>query len=183
MKTFIRGGRRGDSITQAIQTTVTGLVLSLQIPECEEKPKVALSTLINHFILIDCSIYASPIGQQLSTDGATEQNVHLVRIVDSIIAVFSLQECDIEKVSNGVFDLVCIAFETAKTLLDDPAKTAKLPFFVIFAKKICESCFQRAWYAKSCARHVINMLIDYMPNVWLCEHGFNIFGALGKILK
>jgi len=205
---ILRGGRRVDSVTETIQNTISGLVLSsefkivcvfdyilikislffnlcisLQIPYSEEKTKSTLSVLINHFILIDCSIYASPIGQPLATDGATDQNVQLVRIVDAILTVFTLQESNIEKISTGVFDLISVAFETAKGLLNDANKAAKLPFFVIFAKKICEGCFQRAWFAKSSARHVITKLIDYMPSVWICEHGYDFFHALIFIIR
>ena len=82
-----------------------------------------------------------------------------------------------------MFALISVAFETAKGLLDDPTKAAKLPFFVIFAKKICEGCFQRAWFSKSSARHVISRLIDYMPSVWICEHGSDFFHALLFIIR
>ena len=122
---ILRGGRRPDATCEAIQTTVKGLVLSLQFDECTEQSKSALSILMNHFILIDCAIYASPVGQQLSTESAADQNIQLVRIVDAMLSVFVLQEAHIDKISEGIFSLIMVAFDTAKALLEDPAKSCK----------------------------------------------------------
>ena len=142
-----------------------------------------LNAVVSHFILIDCAIYASPIGQQLSTESAAEQNVQLVRVVDAIFSVILHQENHIEKTAEGIFELIDSALKTANALLEDPNKAVKLPFFVIFAKKLYEACFERAWFSKSCARGVIDRLLKIMPAGWIIDHGCALYSALLFIIR
>ena len=58
----------------------------------------------------------------MSTESAAEQNVQLVRVVDAILSVFLYQETDIEKTTEGVFELINSALQTANALVEDPNK-------------------------------------------------------------
>ena len=62
-------------------------------------------------------------------------------------------------------------------------KAVKLPFFVIFAKKLYEACFERAWFSKSCARGVIDKLLKIMPAGWIIDHGCAFYSALLFIIR
>jgi len=175
-------GKNADIPEKLMRTTIQGLIYSMQFEDSSISNDASfhIEALIRHFVIVDCGFYVSPMSELPLVN---DHNSKMVYVVEAMISTFGLQECNIDKISAAVFNLVKIGYETATLLLENGVKVTKLPFFVLVARELQQACYERSWYVKSAARNVMKKLLDYFPLTWIYEHSLSFYKSLLYILR
>ena len=67
-------------------------------------------------------------------------------LLDAIVKCISSEERELFKMGELALNMM---IETSVTIVDNRGKAADLPLFEVMADKLCGSCYERAWFAKS----------------------------------
>ena len=67
-------------------------------------------------------------------------------LLDAISKCMSSEEKELSKIGELALNMM---IETTTTIVGDWDKATDLPIFEVVADKLCSSCYERVWFAKS----------------------------------
>ena len=71
-----------------------------------------------------------------------------------------------------------LILDTATNILGSKERACKLPIMETLAEKMCNLCYERAWYAKLGGCIAIKFLFERMDLRWVFQHQFSFLKAL-----
>ena len=161
----------GDTQSRSVhQMAVTGMFVTAAIT-------AVLSTmvhLVRHYTMLAIAQQAGPfpaVGQRITRLKGMDGLV----LVDALASIMGHEEKELCKPGHLAMVLV---LDTATIIMGSKDRACRLPLMDYLSEKMCQLCYERAWYAKLGGCIAIKFLFERMDLRWVLERQFNFLKAL-----
>lgn len=96
-------------------------------------------------------------------------------LVDALAVIMGHEEKELVKPGNLALVLI---IETSSNVLGGKERACRLPLMQYLAEKMCNLCYERAWFAKVGGCIAIKAMVHRMALKWVYEHLFMFLRAL-----
>ncbi|XP_055874365.1 transformation/transcription domain-associated protein-like isoform X5 [Biomphalaria glabrata] len=163
-----------DSYSRKVhEQALTGMFVAAAIKDLRSTALQFMASMVRHCTLITISQQCGPFpvgDKQTKLQGMDTQI-----LVDALATIMGHEEKELCKPGN--ISLVII-IETATIILGSKERACQLPLFEYVAEKMCDLCYNRAWYSKYGGCLAIKSLYDRMSFKWVLEHQYTFLKAL-----
>ncbi|XP_028408078.1 transformation/transcription domain-associated protein-like isoform X2 [Dendronephthya gigantea] len=149
---------------QTLTNALLGMLVASSVTDIKSDVIPFLCHIVRHYTILGVVQQSGPCGSKPSTNpqGA---DVHV--LIDAIASVMMLEEKELCKTGELA---ISVMHETASLIMGDLYKALQLPLFEYLVEKLCECCYERAWFAKAGGCSSIAFLMKTMPLKWVIEH-------------
>ena len=156
------------------QMAVTGMFVAAAIKELRTAVLSTMVHLVRHYTML-------AIAQQAGPFPALGQRVHRLSgmdglvLVDALASIMGHEEKELCKPGHLAMVLV---LDTATMIMGTKERACRLPLMDYLSEKMCQLCYERAWYSKLGGCIAIKFLFERMDLRWVLERQFNFLKAL-----
>uniref|UniRef100_A0A8D8TZY5 Transformation/transcription domain-associated protein n=1 Tax=Cacopsylla melanoneura TaxID=428564 RepID=A0A8D8TZY5_9HEMI len=162
------------TIRNTHQTALTGIFIVYLIKELRKDSLLYTVLVVRHYTLVAITQQAGPFplyGKSALLEGTMDPLV----LIDAIAVILGHEDKELCK--PGHIALKCIV-ETATCITGSIEKACNLPLMEYLAERMCNLCYERAWYAKLGGCYAIKFFYNTMAIKWVYSHMFVFVKAL-----
>ncbi|KAH9524764.1 hypothetical protein Btru_027783 [Bulinus truncatus] len=163
-----------DSYSRKVhEQALTGMFVAAAIKDLRPTALPFMACMVRHYTLITISQQCGPfpVGEKQTKLQGMDTQI----LVDALSTIMGHEEKELCKPGN--FSLAVI-IDTATTILGTKERACQLPLFEYVAEKMCDLCYNRAWYSKYGGCLAIKSLYERMNFKWVLEHQYTFLKAL-----
>ena len=165
---------RDESARRVHQTALTAMLVAAAIKELSKGVLPSLITIVRHYTLVAVAQQAGPFNVRNKIQGMDP-----LVLVDALAAVMGHEEKELCKPGHVALVLI---MSGAADILGSKERASRLPLMEYIVVKMCQLCYQRAWYAKLGGCLAIKVLFEHMTLKWVLEHQFSFLRALMYVM-
>lgn len=159
-----------------LQTALTGMFVAAAIKDLRAMVLPNLVAVVRHFTLVAVAQQSGPFPTGSTRPGKQQpQGMDPLVLIDALAVIMGHEEKELVK--PGTLALVLI-IETATNVLGSKERACRLPLMQYLADRMCNLCYDRAWFAKVGGCIAIKSLVERMSIKWVYEHLFLFLRAL-----
>lgn len=155
------------------QMAVTGMFVAAAIKELRQSVLPTMVALVRHYTMVAIAQQAGPfpmINKQSKLSGMDP-----LVLIDAMAVIMGHEEKELCKPGHLAMVLI---LDTATNILGSKERACRLPIMETLAEKMCNLCYERAWYAKLGGCIAIKFLFERMDLRWVFQHQFSFLKAL-----
>lgn len=162
------------TIRNTHQTALTGIFIVYLIKELRKDSLLYTVLVVRHYTLVAITQQAGPF-PLYGKSGLLEGTMDPLVLIDAIAVILGHEDKELCK--PGHIALKCIV-ETATCITGSIEKACNLPLMEYLAERMCNLCYERAWYAKLGGCYAIKFFYNTMAIKWVYSHMFVFVKAL-----
>lgn len=155
------------------QMAVTGMFVAAAIKELRQSVLPTMVALVRHYTMVAIAQQAGPFPMISKQNKLTGMDPLV--LIDAMAVIMGHEEKELCK--PGHLAMVFI-LDTASRILGSKERACRLPIMETLAEKMCNLCYERAWYAKLGGCIAIKFLFEKMDLRWVFQHQFSFLKAL-----
>lgn len=162
------------TIRNTHQTALTGMFIVYLIKDLRQDSLLHTILVVRHYTLVAITQQTGPFplyGKSALLEGTMDPLV----LIDAIAVILGHEDKELCK--PGYIALKCIV-ETATCITGSIEKACNLPLMEYLAERMCNLCYERAWYAKLGGCYAIKFFYSTMAIKWVYSHMFVFVKAL-----
>ncbi|XP_072179557.1 transformation/transcription domain-associated protein-like [Diadema setosum] len=157
------------------QNALTSMIVSATIKDLRPSSLPFMMNVVRHITLVAVAQQAGPLPTAHSRQKSLNDNMDPHVLVDAISACMAHEEKELCK--TGQLALTVIV-ETAAAVMGSKARACQLSIFEYVADRMCNCCYERAWYAKLGGCIAIKFMMENMDICWVQSHLYIFLKAL-----
>uniref|UniRef100_A0A6A7FXF6 Transformation/transcription domain-associated protein-like n=6 Tax=Hirondellea gigas TaxID=1518452 RepID=A0A6A7FXF6_9CRUS len=165
---------RDDAARRVHQTALTAMLVAAAIKELSKTVLPSMVAIVRHYTMVAVVQQAGPFNVKNKIKGMDP-----MVLVDALAVVMGHEEKELCK--PGHFTLVLI-ISSAADILGSRERASQLPLMEYISVKMCQLCYQRAWYAKLGGCLSIKVLFENMTLKWVLQHQFAFLRAFMYVM-
>ncbi|CAB4061236.1 TRRAP [Lepeophtheirus salmonis] len=155
------------------QMAVTGMFVAAAIKELRQSVLPTMVALVRHYTIVAIAQQAGPF--PMSTKQNKLQGMDPLVLIDALAVIMGHEEKELCKPGHLAMVLI---LDTAVNILGGKERACRLPLMEYLADRMCNLCYERAWYAKLGGCIAIKFLFERMDLLWVFQHQFSFLKAL-----
>jgi transformation/transcription domain-associated protein len=155
------------------QMAVTGMFVAAAIKELRQAVLPTMVALVRHYTMVAIAQQAGPFPMTSKQNKLTGMDPLV--LIDAMAVIMGHEEKELCKPGHLAMVLI---LDTATNILGSKERACRLPIMEILAEKMCNLCYERAWYAKLGGCIAIKFLFERMDLRWVFQHQFSFLKAL-----
>ncbi|KAI5754015.1 hypothetical protein M8J77_005069 [Diaphorina citri] len=162
------------TIRNTHQNALTGIFMVYLIKELRKDSLLYTVLVVRHYTLVAITQQTGPFplyGKSALLEGTMDPLV----LIDAIAVILGHEDKELCK--PGYIALKCI-METATCITGSIENACNLPLMEYLAERMCNLCYERAWYAKLGGCYAIKFFYNTMAIKWVYSHMFVFVKAL-----
>lgn len=165
---------RDEAARRVHQTALTAMLVAAAIKELSKSVLPSLVTIVRHYTLVAVVQQSGPFNIRNKIKGMDP-----LVLVDALAAVMGHEEKELCKPGHVALVLITSG---AADILGSKERASRLPLMEYIVVKMCQLCYQRAWYAKLGGCLAIKVLFEHMTLKWVLQHQFSFLRALMYVM-
>lgn len=158
---------------QVHQMALTGMFVAAAIKELRQSVLPTMVNLVRHYTTVAIAQQAGPF--PMSTKQSKLTGMDPLVLIDSLAVIMGHEEKELCKPGHLAMVLI---LDTATNILGSKERACRLPLMEYLADKMCNLCYERAWYAKLGGCIAIKFLFERMDLRWVFLLQFHFLKAL-----
>ncbi|XP_076255473.1 transcription-associated protein 1-like [Rhynchophorus ferrugineus] len=150
---------------QSHQIALQGIIIATAIKEINQPALDNFISLVRHYTILAVAQQCGAF--QYVSKHNNESELDPLVLVDALASIMGHEEKELCK--PGKYGLM-VMVDTATTLLGCKEKACRLPLIEYLSEKMCELCYERAWYAKLGGCMAIRFLFEKCSLRWVYDH-------------
>jgi transformation/transcription domain-associated protein len=155
------------------QMAVTGMFVAAAIKELRQAVLPTMVALVRHYTMVAIAQQAGPFPMNAKQSKLTGMDPLV--LIDAMAVIMGHEEKELCKPGHLAMVLI---LDTATNILGTKDRACRLPIMETLADKMCNLCYERAWYAKLGGCIAIKFLFERMDLRWVFQHQFAFLKAL-----
>lgn len=155
------------------QMAVTGMFVAAAIKELRQAVLPTMVALVRHYTMVAIAQQAGPFPMNNKQSKLTGMDPLV--LIDAMAVIMGHEEKELCKPGHVAMVLI---LDTATNILGTKERACRLPIMEMLAEKMCNLCYERAWYAKLGGCIAIKFLFERMDVRWVFQHQFSFLKAL-----
>ncbi|KAA0197800.1 hypothetical protein HAZT_HAZT001767 [Hyalella azteca] len=165
---------RDEAARRVHQMALTAMLVTAAIKELSKQVLRTVVSVVRHYTMVAVVQQAAPFNVQNKIQGMDPYV-----LIDALAVVMGHEEKELCKPGHVTLMLIISA---ASDILGSKERASRLPLMEYLAVKMCQLCYERAWYAKHGGCLAIKILCENMPLKWVLQHQFAFLRALMYVM-
>nr|XP_054766791.1 transformation/transcription domain-associated protein-like [Lytechinus pictus] len=157
------------------QNALTSMIVSATIKDLRPSSLPFMMNVVRHITLVAVAQQAGPLPTAHSRQKSLNDNMDPHVLVDAISACMAHEEKELCKTGQLAMTVIV---ETAAAVMGSKARACQLSIFEYVADRMCNCCYERAWYAKLGGCIAIKFMMENMDMCWVQSHLYLFLKAL-----
>ncbi|XP_065334181.1 transformation/transcription domain-associated protein isoform X2 [Cloeon dipterum] len=153
---------------KTLQNALTAMFVAAAIKDLRPQVLPFMVAIVRHLTLVAVAQEVGP--QRRQTTGMDP-----LVLIDALAVIMGHEEKELVKPGNLALILI---IESSATVLGGKERASQLSFMQYLADKMCNLCYERAWFAKVGGCVSIKAMVHRMCLKWVYEHLFMFLRAL-----
>ncbi|XP_030846194.1 transformation/transcription domain-associated protein [Strongylocentrotus purpuratus] len=157
------------------QNALTSMIVSATIKDLRPSSLPFMMNVVRHITLVAVAQQAGPLPTAHSRQKSLNDNMDPHVLIDAISACMAHEEKELCKTGQLAMTVIV---ETAAAVMGSKARACSLSIFEYVADRMCNCCYERAWYAKLGGCIAIKFMMENMDMCWVQSHLYLFLKAL-----
>lgn len=158
---------------QVHQMALTGMFVAAAIKELRQSVLPTMVALVRHYTMVAIAQQSGPF--PMSAKQSKLNGMDPLVLIDSLAVIMGHEEKELCKPGHLAMVLI---LDTATNIMGSKERACRLPLMEYLSDRMCNLCYERAWYAKLGGCIAIKFLFERMEIRWVFLHQFNFLKAL-----
>ncbi|KAB7505950.1 Transformation/transcription domain-associated protein [Armadillidium nasatum] len=159
------------------QTALTAMFVAAAVKDLRNEVFQTMVALVRHYTMVAVVQQAGPFC--LNGRWNKAQGMDPLVLIDSVAMIMGHEERELCKPGHLALMLIINA---AADILGSKERASQLPIMEYIVEKMCNLCYDRAWYAKLGGCLAISTLSDHMALKWVLDHQYIFLRALFYVM-
>eukprot|EP00094_Tigriopus_californicus_P003836 TCALIF_03692-PA protein Name:"Similar to TRRAP Transformation/transcription domain-associated protein (Homo sapiens)" AED:0.01 eAED:0.01 QI:3/1/1/1/1/1/3/160/3083 len=158
---------------QVHQMALTGMFVAAAIKELRQSVLPTMVALVRHYTMVAIAQQSGPF--PMSAKQSKLNGMDPLVLIDSLAVIMGHEEKELCKPGHLAMVLI---LDTATNIMGSKERACRLPLMEYMSDRMCNLCYERAWYAKLGGCIAIKFLFERMEIRWVFLHQFHFLKAL-----